>query len=119
MLVVIVTALMIGVSLFALTASLVENEAPLALEGLTYVIATAVGLGSAALSLVTGVSPTAIVYLRHKEVRLRALGKTAAASRIRCANWLIGVIAATTVLLTVAIAVVVGVTAAPAWLASQ
>ncbi|NUM47937.1 MAG: hypothetical protein HUU38_24795 [Anaerolineales bacterium] len=58
------------------------------------------GLIVFALSSITGYSPTAIVFLRGKEVKVRATGKTTTAIAIRRLNWIIGLIAIGTLAIT-------------------
>lgn len=111
LLVVIVIAAATGISVSALAVSLIEGQDLPASESLTYLIAALLGLGSAALSSITGMSPTAMVYLHHKAARFRASGKPAAAARTRLLSWAMGIIAAITVitvLVAVAITVAVG-----------
>jgi len=48
---------------------------------------------------ITGIAPTAVVYLRHKQNYLQKMGKTTIAKRIRYTNWAIVFIALGTVVL--------------------
>ncbi len=94
-------ALLIGFAMFAAIGVLSQNTTSPILTGLIYLLAIAVGLVASALSFVTGISPTAIVYLRQKEEHLRTSGKSVTAKRIRQLNRAIGIVAAGTVALTV------------------
>lgn len=56
-------------------------------------------LATFVLLFITGIAPTAVVYLRHKESHLQKIGKITTAKRIRYTNWTIVLIALGTVAL--------------------
>jgi hypothetical protein len=93
---------MIALGFFSGIARFAQNtDSSIILDGFIYLLAIAVGLITFVLSFVTGISPTAVVYLRNKEKQLRILGKELTATRIRRLNWAIGIIAIGTVAVTV------------------
>lgn len=94
-------ASMIGLGIFSGVAEFAQNTNSSILTGLIYLLAIAIGLVSFALSFITGISPTAVVYLRNKEAQLRTSGKPVTATRVRRLNWAIGITAVGTVALTV------------------
>ena len=53
------------------------------------------------LSLITGMAPTAVVFLRYKELQLRDLGKAVEATTIRRLNWILGIAVVGTVSMVV------------------
>ena len=107
-LVVLGIAVVIGLGLFLRVAGLAQDKTSSILTGFIYLSAFAVGLVAFALSFITGISPTAVVYLRNKEAQLRTSGKAVTATRVRRLNWAIGITAAGTVaLIAIGVAVVI------------
>lgn len=101
-LVVLGIASMIALGFFSGIAGFAQNtNSSIILDGFIYLLAIAVGLITFMLSFVTGISPTAVVYLRNKEKELRTLGKEVTATRIKRLNWAIGITAIGTVIITV------------------
>lgn len=82
------------------------------MSGFIYLLAGIVGLIVFGLSFVTGISPTAILYLNSKEMQLIAASNIAKASQVKQINSVIRVVAISTVVLvfiSVCIAIIVGV----------
>lgn len=79
-----------------------NTNSSIILDGFIYLLAITVGLITFVLLFVTGISPTAAVYLRNKEKELRTMGKEVTATRIRRLNWAICMTAIGTVIITIA-----------------
>jgi len=108
-LVVIVIAMIIGCVLMDKVLLLIQNTTSSVLIVLIYMLAATVGFVSMTLLLITGISPTAIVYLRQKELQLRSIGNAETAIRVRLLYWTVGIVAAITTGSTLVIALVLAV----------
>jgi hypothetical protein len=91
----------IGLVIFSAVASFAQNTTNQIIAGLIYVFAVGVALVTTVLLAITGIAPTAIVYLRQKETQLRASGKPTVATRFRQLAWGVGITAGGTVGLVV------------------
>jgi hypothetical protein len=90
----------IGLLIFLVIASFAQNTTNQIVAELIYILAAGVALLATVLSAITGIAPTAVVCLRHKETQLRALGKSKVATRVRKLAWAFAITASGTVGLT-------------------
>ncbi|MEA4908424.1 MAG: hypothetical protein VB089_12430 [Anaerolineaceae bacterium] len=100
-LVVLGIACMIGFRILSVIAEFAQNNNSSISTMLIYFLAIATCLVAIALSFTTGISPTAIIYLLHKEAQLQSSGKSIAATRVRRLYRGIGIVAVGTLALTV------------------
>ena len=103
-------------ALFSLFLGFANSETPSLTRALLHLVA----LGSASVAFlllsVTGLAPTTIVFLNHKESGFRQSGKRVHATLLRRLKWTIGLLAAATilvVLLVLAIAVLAALVSSP------
>jgi len=66
-----------------------------------FIFATVAAVIAFILSLITGIAPTAIVFLQNKEAQLLELGKATNAATTRKLNWAIGIVAVGTVIMAI------------------
>ena len=91
----------IGISAFSTVDNSILHLFKIAPSGLLawliLFLSTILALAAFILSFITGIAPTAVVYLRQKENHLQKTGKIATAKNIRYTNWAIVLIAIGTV----------------------
>ncbi len=95
--------------------ALAQNSDLANVSARAFVLATAAGLVIFPLAFVTGISPTAVVYLRGKEAEAQASGRLATATRLRRLKRAIGITAAVIVAVVVMVFIAYMMVTAVVW----
>jgi hypothetical protein len=96
----------IGFTIASSIVGLTQNSTSSILTSFLYVIATICGLISFVLAFITGISPTALIYLKNKEEHSLLKGDVTTAIRTKKIHSTIKIAAISTVILTVAISLI-------------
>lgn len=97
----------IGFTIATSIVGLTQNSTSSILTSFLYVTATICGLVSFVLAFITGISPTALIYLKNKEEHSLLKGDFATATRAKKIHSTIKMAAISTVILTIAISLIV------------
>lgn len=119
-LVVLVAGGAIGFEITTLILGLTASSTSSILTQFIYIVAITTGIISFALLFITGISPTALIYLKNKESYLLSTGEVVKAQNLRQYSSMIKTTAISTVILAVAIFVIIPlVSATTKWVSTK
>jgi len=119
-LVVLVTAGVIGFEIATLILGLTASSTSSILTQFIYIVAIIVGIISFALLFITGISPTALIYLKNKESYLLSTGEIVKAKNLQQYSSVIKTTAISTVILATAIFIIIpSVLATTKWVSTK
>jgi hypothetical protein len=100
-LVVLGVASFIGINVFSISNNFLSHLEAGFFTAYMLPISITVAFITFLLLLITGMAPTSMVILRHREIKLRTVGNIKTANRLRRVNWATGIVAGCTIVLSI------------------